>query len=171
MKRLYILFSDIREHTKWAEKHSADELITLLKKYYSVPRGDFEYIETTSDEILMFFKDISHAIKSAKRLKAFGYKLKEEYGLGLGVSLHVGEVENIRFVKNNIRHIGYAGYAISIGKRLEGLCDTGELVISEDVYNDLPLGEQSYFKTNLKVNVKGKKDKIHIYLSNGELRI
>ncbi len=171
MKRLYILFSDIRGHTEWSERHSPQQLIDLLSNYYASPKNNCVHMNTSSDEILMFFDNVEYAMRAAKRLYMYSQELKEKEKLSIGIALHVGEVEKLVYQKSHVKYKTYVGHSISVGKRLENLCAGSEIIISEDVYNDLPEEEKNNFKSTIEVSVKGKRDPIKIYLLEGKLRV
>jgi len=165
MEEVYILIADIRGHTQWAEEHTANQLASLLKKYYSIPFGKYLHANLSSDEIAIFYEKAEDALKAALEIRDFGQGVLSNEDLSLGVALHKGEVKKLQFTDNDIQYNTYVGHPICLCKRLESISYGGDIIISDKVFADLTEDQQDIFDIDKEVQVKGVKDKVQVYIS------
>lgn len=160
----YIVYSDIRNHTAWAERNSPKLLIKLLEGYYELPKGNPFNFNAVSDQMAIFYKDCNGAVAGTECLRNAAGIYFKEFGLKLGVSIHKGIVEKIRFFLNGSEVNTYTSHSVCIAARLSRLSENGEIIISKDVYDDLKNGEKTKFEANGSFDLKGRNDLIETFV-------
>ena len=118
----------------------------LLRPFFAKFHG--REVKTIGDSFLVEFDSALDALKCAAEvqsyLRDYNYSSKEEWKINLSVGIHVGDVIH--------RDGDVFGDAVNIASRIEPLADPGEVVVSEQEYDQVrnkseldfvPLGERS----------------------------
>ena len=180
-KIITVLFSDIRGFTTLSEKVSAQELVRILNKYFTLMTGEVlkhggvldKYI---GDAVMAFWgaplddsNQADNAFKASlgmlERLKEFNKELEKEEGvtIDIGIGLYTGPavVGNI----GSTQRFDYTamGDTVNVSSRLEGLNKEYKthLIIGETTRKEITL-ENKFIPLGL-VSVKGRAKQIPIY--------
>lgn len=174
-KKMIILFADIRSFTQFAEKMTAETTFQFINDYLGVAgplirKYDGFVDKYIGDAIMALFGEnsviasISLAIIMHKKLEQMRLKANKPV-INIGIGLHKGDVI-LGTVGEKYRMDGTViGDAVNLASRLEGLNKIYEtqIIISEDLYYELPK-EHAFLIFYLdKVKVKGKSIPLDIY--------
>jgi class 3 adenylate cyclase/HAMP domain-containing protein len=181
MKRVTLLFSDLRNFTTLVEQNHPKQVVTILNQYFTemtlaVKDNKGLVLQYVGDEIMAVFgaplgfddhpdMAVQTAIDMRKRLEALNKRLKEQgfEPLAHGVGIHSGAVLAGNIGSEERMSYALVGDTVNTASRIEGLtkeygCD---IIISQTTYNLLT---ESYNTKQLaQVKVKGKKDELIIY--------
>ncbi len=147
-----IMFADIRGFSAYAERHPAQEVISLLNRVFSrLTPVIFEHRGTLDkyigDAIMAFFgapvaheNDVLSALRAALSMQAIFRKLSGEQGyeglseMGLGIGLHTGEAAVGNIGSERMMNYTVIGDTVNIARRLQQGAGPGQILISEDTY-------------------------------------
>ncbi len=159
---LCIMFSDIAGSTKLydrlgdegAERCIADSL-TMMST--AVVTNDGVVVKTIGDEILAYFENPDDALEAAKKIQNDSRNLenREEQPIKVRIGLHFGSA-----IKKDD---DIFGDAVNVGARVAGVAKGGQIMISEEVYNNLQ--DHNRFACRLfdRTHVKGKENMLDIF--------
>lgn len=157
-----VLFMDIRGFTKWSECHTAEEVVEMLKKYFSISEQildahDAIKLKFTGDEVLAIFIEADLALKAALKLRRAINELLTPFSLGVGIGINKGILMEGVIGAKNIRHYDVIGDTVNTGKRIEGNAALNEILISDGMLENM---QQKGFSAGEKrhVVVKGKSE-------------
>ena len=177
-----VLFSDIRGFTALSEKMKPSEVVYLLNTYFeSMIDVVFSHNGTLDkiigDELMVLYgvplknkNDSQSAVNSAiemfKALEKFNNKIEKENlpKLQIGIGINYGKV-----VSGNIgseRQMNYTviGDAVNLASRLCSHAKSGEVMISESVFDRLD--NNKGFISQKPIRVKGKSQEIQNWIYN-----
>ena len=177
-----VLFSDIRGFTALSEKMKPSEVVYLLNTYFEsmidvvfFHNGTLDKI--IGDELMVLYgvplknkNDSQSAVNSAiamfKALEKFNNKIEKENlpKLQIGIGINYGKV-----VSGNIgseRQMNYTviGDAVNLASRLCSHAKSGEVMISESVFDRLD--NNKGFISQKPIRVKGKSQEIQNWIYN-----
>jgi adenylate cyclase len=174
-----VLFSDIRGFTSLSEKHSAEEVVSLLNRYFSMQVDTiFKHGGTLDkfigDAIMAFWgaptddpehacRAINAALEMTKNLKQFQQELKAEgIEFDIGIGLHTGNAV-VGFIGSDTRKdYTIIGDTVNLASRLEGLTKgIARVLISEETRNHCQ--NRFVFKDHGAHQVKGREEAVHAY--------
>lgn len=154
-KRITILFADVRGFTHFSESKSAQEIVDVLNTMFTeLVKVVFEYKGTfdkfMGDCIMSFYgapisyeDDALRAIKTAISMQKVFRKLEQKMGediskdLGLGIGINTGEVVVGNVGSDKFMDYTVIGDNVNIAKRIEEITDKGEIIISENTYQEV----------------------------------
>lgn len=143
-----VLFADIRGFTSYSENRAPEEVAKLANRFYSVAtevlaKRDAVIDKLVGDEVMALFlpgfagKDgyISKMVDAADALmRAVGYGGDGEPWLPLGIGLDMG----LAFVGNvgsgDVKDFTALGDVVNTAARIQSTATTGQIVMSERVY-------------------------------------
>lgn len=137
-----IVFIDIRGFTSWCERHTADEVATLLSSYYKIVEpaaatGNPLKITLTGDELMGIYSSPESAISSAKKMQEVATQLLNKHGLAAGCGVHGGTVVEGLVGSEEVRTYAVIGDVVNTAKRIESATPGGEITISDTIYQAL----------------------------------
>ena len=179
-EKLCVLFADVRNFTPFAEQHDATEVIDVINAYMTaitdalhVYNGILD--KYTGDGLMAFFQilkspaaDIQRAISAALAMRDAALALSAQRTregkptLQLGFSLHYGEAV-VGLVGNIKQQINYTalGHTVVVAARLQTIAGGGDVVVSEEVYQEAKDG--FVYAVGEPVYVKGISAPVHPY--------
>jgi len=161
-----ILFADIRGFTAWSERHSPEEAVTLLNRYFETAErvlADSDVIkpEYTGDEIMAIFPAAGGAVQIARALRNCMVRQLGESGLGIGIGLHTGLVIEGLMGGAEVKAYRFVGDAVNTAKRISTTARTGQVLLSESTFTLVK--DSVTAETPIEMNVKGKAGSLTIW--------
>ena len=181
MKRVTLLFSDLRNFTTLVEQNHPTHVVTLLNQYFNemtlaVKENKGLVLQYVGDEIEAVFgapiglddhpdRAVKAALEMRKRLDALNVRIEKQgfEPLSHGIGIHSGAVLAGNIGSEERMSYALVGDTVNSASRIEGLtkhydCD---IIISQTTFNLLA---ESYDTRQLaSVKVKGKEDELIIY--------
>lgn len=178
-REVAVLFVDIRGFTSLSEKLTPEEIVRILNRYLTLTSDCiFEFggmldkfigdatmaiFNAPNDQDDYVFKAVSAGLLMQEKGAKLGEELLNEYGksVSFGVGVHVGPA-----VVGNIgseKRMDYTaiGDTVNTASRIEGKSQSGELLISEEVYTILKDRINAEFKEEM--TLKGKAMPVPVY--------
>jgi adenylate cyclase len=179
-KEMTVLFSDIRSFTSISEKLTANELATLLSRYFSpITKSIFEHNGTidkyVGDMVMAFWNaplndenHVANAIKCSFDMLDITEMLTREFEkegwpeIKVGIGLNTGEMNVGDMGSEYRRAYTVLGDAVNLGSRLESLTKFYgvDLLVNETCVAHCP---EMTFRPMDKVRVKGKDTAVSIF--------
>lgn len=149
-----ILFADIRGYTDLSQQIEAVKLNELLNCFYdrcsaAVWESDGIVNKFIGDAVLAIFnfplireEHVQNAVSAAVQLQKNCQHLKEEMGLsdlrtlGVGIGIHTGE-SYIGEVGTTYKDFTAIGPVVNLTSRLQGAAGIGEIMVTEEVFNQV----------------------------------
>ncbi|MGD8367766.1 MAG: adenylate/guanylate cyclase domain-containing protein [Desulfobacterales bacterium] len=180
MKRVTLLFSDLRNFTSMVEKHHPKQVVTIMNQYFNemtlaINANKGLILQYVGDEIEAVFgapidfddhpdRAVKTALEMRRRLGALNKRLEHQgfAPLSHGIGIHSGAVLAGNIGSQERMSYALVGDTVNSASRIEGLtrqydCD---IIISQTTLNLLT---ESYPTTQLAaVKVKGKEDELII---------
>ena len=178
-KELTILFSDIKDFTRYTASMGPDRIQSLLNEYFgAMTEIVFQYKGTVDkfmgDGLMVFFGDpepqSDHALLCVRAAVDMQRKVREmrkewEKHGGMAIQIRIGINTDTAVVGNmgSARRLSYTvlGSAVNLAQRLESNAPVGGILISEGTYNHVkgsvptrPLG---------KIRIKGFDEAVSVY--------
>jgi adenylate cyclase len=161
-----LLFMDIRSFTAWSDAHSAEEVATLLARYYRVAESvlvnsSLIKYKFAADEVLVVFATVESGVATALRLRTQVNQLLAEQKLGAGIGLNTGEVVEGLLGSSQVKFYDVVGDAVNVAKRIESQAVSGEILAADRVR--LGLSSAVRFGVKREITVKGKTGPLTVY--------
>ena len=169
-----LLFTDLKGSTELYEKTGDVRAYKLVQNHFKIlqrivhsHRGGI--VKTMGDAIMASFNIPLDGIKASfsmiEEIKAFNKSLSDfQEAIGLKVGLHRG---NVIAVKAN-QTLDYFGQTVNIAARVQGLADSQEIWITDEIMNDENTGQfikaSGYNVLEKEVLLKGVKNFVKTYL-------
>ena len=149
-----ILFADIRGYTDLSQQIEVEKMHELLHNFYdrcsaAVWEKDGIVNKFIGDAVLAIFnfplirKDhVQNAVSAAIQLQKDCRHLKEEIGLsehhtlGVGIGIHTGECY-MGEVGTTYKDFTAIGPVVNLTSRLQGAAAIGEVMVTQEVYNEV----------------------------------
>lgn len=148
-----VVFADIRGYTRLSERTDSQEVVELLSHFYdycaaSIWERDGIVNKLIGDALLAVFnfpiprqdhvrRAVDAALEMQKRcleMKPLPGKLPgEKLDVGVGVGIHTGDV-SIGQLGHYCKDFTVIGEVVNLGSRLQGVAKSGEVVLSQAVY-------------------------------------
>ena len=177
-----VLFCDIRGFTSLSEKMKPAEVVYLLNNYFEAMidvvfshNGTLDKI--IGDELMVLYgvplkgdNDSQNAVNTAmemfKSLEKFNRQMSEENlpELKIGIGINFGKVVSGNIGSEKQMNYTVIGDAVNLAARLCSHAKSGQVVISESVYNQI--SNQNSFETQTPIRVKGKSNEINNWIFN-----
>ncbi len=179
LRQITVLFSDIRGFTRMSEGMAPGEVMDLLNEYFEVMievlfrhRGTFD--KYVGDELMALFgvpvplqnaalAAVACALDMKRALAEFNAKQQDKgkQTLQIGFGIHSGEAVCGMLGSTKTMQYTAIGDTVNTGARLCGICEAGQIIISQQVM------EQVTGKIEAEalppVTVKGKSQALSIY--------
>ncbi len=181
MKRVTLLFSDLRNFTVLVEKNHPKHVVTIINQYFNemtqaIKKHKGLILQYVGDEIEAVFgapigfddhpdMAVKAALEMRRRLDMLNMRLEQQgfEPLAHGIGIHSGAVLAGNIGSEDRMSYALVGDTVNSASRIEGLtkkykCD---IIISQTTFNLLT---ESYDTEQLaQVKVKGKEDELIIY--------
>ena len=177
-----VLFCDIRGFTSLSEKMKPAEVVYLLNNYFEAMidvvfshNGTLDKI--IGDELMVLYgvpikgdNDSQNAVNTAmemfKSLEKFNVRMSEENlpELKIGIGINFGKVVSGNIGSEKQMNYTVIGDAVNLAARLCSHAKSGQVVISESVYNQI--SNQKSFESQKPIMVKGKSNEISNWIFN-----
>lgn len=172
-----ILFADIRNFTSYSEKHTPEDLVTILNRYLAAAaEAVLAHAGTVDkflgDAVMAWFnaplpqpdhtlRAVKSAIAIREAVNALHAKLPEEAHLDFGVGIHYGEAV-LGWIGTEKR-LEYTAISDSVNtcKRLQENAAKNQILISRDAYDRVK--DEVNARPFLPLTVKGKTQPIEAY--------
>lgn len=151
LRRVTVLFADIRGFTQYTEQNEAPDVITALNDiFHSLSevvfslRGTFD--KYLGDGLMAFYgapvagdddaqRALDSAIEMQRRFAALQRERGRRYrGLGLGIGLHTGDAIVGNIGTEEVMDYTVVGDVVNVAKRLQEQARAGDILISEATY-------------------------------------
>lgn len=161
-----ILFFDIRGFTKWSEKESPENVVSMLNDYYlkaeelikDIPKLKVKY---TADEIMIVFAEVDAAANAAIILRDYLNQHLEQYDLKIGGGIHLGPVVEGLIGSQKHKIFDVMGDTVNTAKRLCESAKGQEILVSLEF---IELTEGKAFTTESReVKLKGKEKPYQVF--------
>jgi class 3 adenylate cyclase len=181
MKRVTLLFSDLRNFTSLVEKNHPKQVIKIMNQYFTEMNQAIKehkglILQYVGDEVEavfgapMEFEDhpemaVKAAFEMRYRLSQLNIKLVQQgfNPLAHGIGIHSGAVLAGNIGSKDRMAYALIGDTVNTASRIEGLTKTYgcDIIVSQTTYNFLT---ESYKAEQLApVKVKGKEDELIVY--------
>lgn len=188
MKKVSVMFADLRGFTELSTQIPLETLVKLLNSWFEVAsdlilKSDGTIDKYMGDGIMVIFgapiekpDDVLRSVYTAFRLQERFEKYMEKikfpshYSLGLGVSIASGEAIVGNFGSSIRMEYTAIGEIVNLAARLEKLANTGEIVVDEATFNQLPR-ERFKFTSEKNIPIKGLGANTCIYRLHEVVRI
>lgn len=181
LKKVAVLFCDIRNFTPMSEVMTPKEVVSFLNDYYSfmtacVKRHNGFVNQFVGDEVFAAFgtpitceqnelNAVYCGLEMIQQLKKFNEKYKDQLGqeIVVGIGINYGEVVAGNLGSEERIDYSLTGDTVNTGKRIETVSKQypNSILISENVYEKTKdIIETKAFDP---IQVKGKKDKLKVY--------
>ena len=172
-----ILFADIRSFTAYSEKHSPEELVSVLNRYLAAAAEAVLANEGTVDKFLgdavmawynaplpqpdHTLRAVKTALVIREAVEALHTELPPEAHLDFGVGIHYGEAV-LGWIGTEKR-LEYTAISDSVNttKRIQENCSRNQILISREAYDRVK--DEVDAKPYVPLNVKGKTQPLEVY--------
>ncbi len=179
LRRVTVLFSDIRGFTSMSEKMEAPEVVSMLNEYFEemvdvLFRHEGTLDKYVGDEIMALFgapilrpEDPANAVNCAvemqKRLREFNRlrEVRQESPIQIGIGINTGEAVFGALGSSKTMQYTVVGDTVNVASRLCSLAQAGEIIVSEDTYN--ALGDKFETVELPRARVKGKSGELRVW--------
>ena len=185
-REITVLFSDIQGFTSLSERKSAQEVVDLLNRYFSLQvevifRHQGTLDKYIGDAIMAFWgaptdqpDHVRRALDCAREMEQTLMRFKEEIGpdgenFDIGIGIHTGEAV-VGFIGSPEHRQDYTviGDTVNTASRIEGATRGRSRILVSAAVRAACEAHQSFTDHGL-VKLKGKEDKVHLYEPTWEL--
>jgi len=157
LKKVTVLFADIRGFTNMAHHAPAERVVDMLNEYFElIVNVVFEYGGTVDkfigDEVMVLFGALTDVDYPAERAVRCAFHMHEalkslnrdrrsrgEEGIKIGIGINTGEVVVGAIGSNQAMQYTCIGDAVNVASRLTSIAGPGQTVISEQTYRNLKI--------------------------------
>jgi len=179
LRKVTIMFSDLRGFTSLSEQLSPAEMVAVLNAYLGrmadiVAKHDGTVIEFIGDAIMALFGAPTahpdaplHAVACAAEMQVELERFNGEYSsrgvppLQQGVGISTGSVIVGNIGSEKRMKYGVVGDDVNLAARAESFTVGGEILVAEATY--LAIGSAAQFRGPIEVKAKGKKEPLRLY--------
>jgi adenylate cyclase len=175
LRRVYVLFSDVRGFTRMTEQLKPEETVDILNKMFTsmeevIAQNGGDINKYIGDAILAYFrrpygneadaaKAVLHtALRMQDKFELLNQTFKVAYSypidIGLGVGITAGEAIVGNLGSNNRMEFTLIGDTVNLSSRLCGIAKHGQVLVNEEMAH---VAERDFELTALPpVQIKGK---------------
>ena len=153
LQEITVLFADLEGFTSISERIEPERLLGVLNDYHTlIVRVIQEHGGTVDkfmgDAVMALYntpvEQIDHAqravhsaLKIQKELRKFSAQLEPEFGMPVNFGIHTGQAVVGNVGTPDIMDFTAVGDTVNIASRLQGLANSGQILVSEAVYEKL----------------------------------
>jgi len=168
-----VLFADVRGFTALAERQSATEITRLLNRFYSVATDvlvahDAIIDKLVGDEVMALFlpqfpalgeRTCCEMLVAARALlRGVGYGSRQGPWLPLGIGIAYGQAMVGNVGTGEVKDFTALGDVVNTAERLQECAESGQVLISEPVYEAAT--EACGSATSVALRLKGKEEPV-----------
>lgn len=180
-REMALFFLDIRNFTRFVERHRATDVVHVIRKVFSqfqhiirVYHG--RIIETTGDGLYAAFgfnssvtEGVNAAVeagfavlKALENLNKSSFEKNLQQRMEVGIGVHVGKVATGSLQLGSKSHFIVMGQAVNIASRLQAATKelNNNFIVSSRVYNMLSSRQES---EAVKISLKGVSDPLEVH--------
>jgi class 3 adenylate cyclase len=142
-----VLFADLRGYTAMAEETASDEVVGMLDEFYdecadAIWEHDGVVNKFIGDAVLAVFNfpytrndHVEQATRAALDIQERWSRQGASNGapLGIGIGIHTGQA-SIGEIGKACKEFTITGPVVNMASRIQGAAQSGEILVSEDVY-------------------------------------
>jgi adenylate cyclase len=151
MRRVTVLFADVRGFSRYSEEHSAPEVIQTLNRIFKsltqvvfTHQGTFD--KYLGDGLMAFYGAPVSTEDDAQRALDTALEMQERFGnlcerageefsnLGLGIGLHTGEAVVGNIGSEKVMDYTVVGLVVNVAKRLQEIAHGGQIMVGEETF-------------------------------------
>lgn len=176
IRRVTVLFADIRGFTLFTESHSGPEVIETLNRVFQAltvlifaHKGTFD--KYLGDGLMAFYgapvaaeDDAQRAVQTAIEMQRWFGKLRGESDLarlGLGIGLHSGEAVVGNIGSEKVMDYTVVGDVVNVAKRLQERARRGQILLSSATF---ALAPDLFTGPPNQVRLPGRKEPIMVHI-------
>jgi class 3 adenylate cyclase len=187
LRRVYVLFSDVRGFTRMTEKLKPEETVDVLNKMFQAmeevitPNGG-DINKYIGDAILAYFRRpygnegeaakmvLRTAMRMQDRFELLNQSFKVAYSqqveIGLGIGITAGEAILGNLGSTNRMEFTLIGDSVNLASRLCGIAEHGQVLVNDEMAK----AAKDYFGMTalVPVKIKGKSEPQTPYVVHGE---
>ena len=187
LRRVYVLFSDVRGFTRMTEKLKPEETVDILNKMFQameevITQNGGDINKYIGDAILAYFRRpygnegeaakmvLRTAMRMQDRFELLNQSFKVAYSqqveIGLGIGITAGEAILGNLGSTNRMEFTLIGDTVNLSSRLCGIAKHGQVLVNDEMAK----AAQEFFDLTAlaPVQIKGKTEMQTPYLVNGE---
>ncbi len=178
-RQVTVLFADIAGYTSLSSKLDPEEIHTLLNAYFEAADGAVHDHGGTIDKhigdavMAIFGAPVAHtddplrAVLAAQEIHARIAQLEtpHDHPLAVHIGIASGEVVASGTGSGTYQEYTVIGSSVNLASRLDGLADTGETYVSEDVYR--AVADEIEGRSVGEVAVKGFDEPVSVWAVEG----
>ena len=174
-KEVIILFCDIRGFTKHSKSADPKDVVKLLNHTFSyeaeiIKKNGGSIDKYIGDEVMAVFAPSNSpeaAVKAAIEILQTPNAILDANHLGLGIGIHIGEVVMGAVGHRSRLDFTCIGAPVNLASRLCGQAKSGEIIISDDLYQLLKQKEVQVLGCKHEdIDIKGYNKPVSIYRTN-----
>lgn len=159
-----VMFTDIKGSTSYFDDRGDIEGVTMIHNHNEtvfpiIARNNGRLLQTIGDGTLSTFEVPADSLRAAKEIHAALSSLNQDKTgreqVHVRIGLHYGDC----LVQDN----NIFGDVVNVASRMNSVAKPDEVILTEDLYNRVKDNLDFVFKNEDRVEVKGKRDTIHIY--------
>lgn len=173
IRDLTVLYLDVVGFTPFSEKHDPREVFQLLNDLFGICEvitreccGDID--KFIGDAMMAVFVDANDAVSAGRKILATLGTLNEQrcengqQAVHVRMGINSGNVVQGEVGTADRRDLTVLGDAVNAAVRIQEVCDTDSIAISEATFSRLSAPDE--FAFTRKVRVKGKDQEVPIYM-------
>ena len=150
LQPITVLFADLEGFTSLSERTDPEELLSILNQYHSLIVKIIQRYNGTIDKfigdcVMALYNTpveqeghIANAVKSALHIKDdlhwFHQQVEADYRLRINFGIHTGVAVVGNVGTTELMDFTAVGDTVNVAARLQGLADSGQILISQPVY-------------------------------------
>lgn len=177
LQEITVLFADLEGFTSLSERTDPEMLLTVLNQYHSLVVKIIQRYNGTIDKfigdcVMALYNTpveqedhISNAVKSALHIQddlhLLHSRLDKEYQLKINFGIHTGVAVVGNVGTTELMDYTAVGDTVNISARLQGLAESGKILISEAVFEAVE--DIAFGRLLGPVAVKGRQETVTVY--------
>jgi class 3 adenylate cyclase len=130
-----VLFMDIRGFTSWSDRHDAEQVVTMLNRYYQIAEETLKQHQVvkwkcSADEVMAVFAAPAEAAIAALALSQQTHRLLADQQIATGIGLHTGILVEGLLGSAGVQFYDVIGDTVNVAKRIESAAAADEVLLS-----------------------------------------
>ncbi|PLX67449.1 MAG: adenylate/guanylate cyclase domain-containing protein [Denitrovibrio sp.] len=160
-----VIFIDIRGFTAWSEKHTPEEVVSMLNNYFEISEDGWTEdniikIKYTGDEVMAICADKDIAVNDIRKINDKISKFLAQHNLNAGTGIHSGVMVEGIIGGKKVKAYDVIGDTVNTAKRICDKATDNQILASE--YFLAGLNSMERTDNILEIEAKGKAEKIKV---------